>query len=203
MFVTCEHCGEQENVAWLDTVPAYEKFFYQCSKGCDPSSTGFEKQIRRTLEANIPYDLPRVTSLRAAALSYKIYAAAEAGQYDWMKLSKRTAKALHDDSNSEKIVNQYPIFGRAWRGLQDNSLVASVVVFENPGELPPYSIYVVFRGSRGSKSDGGAGFMGGKRAGGGQSKESQTVNIDWRANFDNVQDFADYGGGSFLIHGGY
>lgn len=203
MYVKCSHCGLTENVAWLDRVPAYEKFFYQCSNGCDPSNTGFEQQIRRTLEASVPYELPRVTSLRAVALSYKIYGVAESAKFEWMKLSKRTTKALREDSHSELIVNQYPVFGRAWRGLLDSSLTAMIVVFENPGQLPPYSIYVVFRGSRGTKNDGGAGFMGGAKRGGGQSKSSQKVNIDWRANFDNVQDFADYGSGSFLIHGGY
>lgn len=203
MLVKCKHCGLQESVAWLDRVPAYEKFFYQCSNGCDPSETGFAQQIRNTLEAGVGYDMPRVTSLRAMALSYKIYGASEASKYEWLTLSKRTTKALHDDSNSDQIVNQYPVFGRSWRGLQDSSLTAMIVVFKNPGELPPYSIYVVFRGSRGDKNAGGAGFMGGKPSGGGQSKASQTVNIDWRANFDNVQDFADYGGGGFLIHGGY
>ena len=159
--------------------------------------------IRSSLEVRIPYELPRVTSLRASALAYKIYETANGSHYEWLKLSKRTTKALKKDSDSDVIANQYPVFGRAWRGLLDSSLVAMVIVFENPGELPPYSIYVVFRGSVGDKNKGGAGWMGGRSSGGGQSKSSQKINIDWRANFDNVQDFADYGGGKFMIHGGY
>ncbi len=193
MYVKCEHCKHQENAEWLDRVPTHEKFFYQCSNGCPPSKTGFEIRMRSTLEVKIPYELPRVTSMRAIALAYKIYERANAKSFSWIELSKRTTKALEKDSGSAKIIQEYPVFGRSWRGLTDSSLVAMVVVFENPGQLPPYSIYVVFRGSVGGKNEGGAGWL----------SNAQKVNVDWRANFDNIQEEADYGGAGFLIHGGY
>lgn len=193
MYVKCEHCGHQEDAQWLNVAPTHEKFFYQCEKGCPPSKTGHEKAIRTTLEAQISYGIPRVTSMRASALSFQIYERANSAKFSWIELSDKTKKALEKNSNAHVIVQEYPVFGRAWRGLLDDSLVAMVVVFENKGQLQPYTIYVVFRGSVGSKNAGAAGWM----------SKSQKVNVDWRANFDNVQDFADYGGASFMIHGGY
>ena len=202
MLVKCNHCGLQENVAWLDLAPEHERFFYQCSNLCEPSLTGYGQRLRVVMESPVSFNLPRVTSLRASALAYKIYDCAAGARYQAIKLSKSTAKALNKDSGSDQIVAQFPIFGRTWRGLKDNSLTAMVIVFENPGELPPHTIYVVFRGSAGDKSKGGSGWMGGS-VGTGQSRSSQKVNIDWRANFDNVQEEADWGGGGFMIHGGY
>ena len=202
MLVKCNHCNHQENVAWLDMAPQHERFFYQCSNLCDPSVTGYAQRMRSVLEAPVSFHLPRVTSLRASALSYKIYDCAAGAQYQPIQLSKTTMKALKKDSDSDEIVAQFPIFGRSWRGLKDNSLTAMVIVFANPSEMPPYTIYVVFRGSAGDKSKGGSGWMGGS-VGTGQSKSTQKVNIDWRANFDNVQEEADWGGGGLMIHGGY
>lgn len=189
---TCQHCRHTDLLS-LQFVPLHDRFDYECSKCGKANATGVEQQLRPQMEQRVPHAMPRVTSLRAAAVSYKIYEEANKAGPPNLKMSKTTTKALKKDASAHQIVAQVPIYGRTWRGLTDSSLVAMVIVFANPGELPPYSIYVVFRGSVGGKNDGNAGWMSG----------AQKINIDWRANFDNVQERADYGGASCLIHGGY
>ena len=152
-------------------------------------ATGLEDQIRARWEQPTAISYPGVTAARSIALANSIYKTA---------LNKRSTvtmttaqKKLTDKGYEGQIVSSELIKGRGHGGLYQDACTAAVVAIDNGVNQPiRISIYVIFRGSAGDKNVGGW-------------VDDRSVNLDWRANFDNRMQETDYAPTNIRIHGGF
>lgn len=186
--VACIYCGTQNALPQRYTVDTL--ITIRCRNCHRQTPTGHEDGVRTTWEECIARNYPPLAAARAVALSNAIYKTAESGQNS-IEMSK-TQRAIEKHFkgtgfDSPGMVGGWLIKGRTHKGYTDSTAVCAVIVFDNGSANPKYSIYVVFRGSRGAI----------------MASNDPSVNVDWRANFDNAMVQTDYAGPGIQVHGGF
>jgi hypothetical protein len=152
--------------------------------------TGREDEVREMWEDCVARSYPKITAARAIGLANAIYTTAESGSdvIEMKSVKKGVAKSLKKKGQQTKgIIDYVLIKGRTHRGYTDSTTVAAIVVVDNGAELPQNTVYVVFRGSAGDI----------------MAANDPSVNVDWRANFDNRMAGTDYAAVSIRIHRGF
>lgn len=187
-MIECIYCKNQ-----LPKPPANDwdnLITVRCTRCGLRTPTGLEDKVRRYWEDYIPRNYPKVTAARAIGLSNAIYATAEQGSnvIRMTKTRSHVKRTLEERGfRTRGIVDHVLIKGRSHGGYIDTTTVGAVVVVDSGRGSPRHSIYVVFRGSRGSI----------------MAMNDPSVNVDWRANFDNAMAYTDYAGSAIRVHGGF
>lgn len=199
--IECPHCGKKNSVPHLICERAVT---LKCEQCLTHIATGREDEIREKWEKHGSQEqCPSIAEARGIALSESIWTRAKKNKIgarigDSTKQAIRASiKKSYDLDLQPEIVFEEYVTGRRHRGLMESgSQCAAVVVIDNKIGALPYSIYVIFRGSAGSLKaiDSEGNKLG--RAG-------WRKNVDWRANFDNEMDTADYCADKIRIHGGF
>ncbi len=186
-MVQCVFCGTENPLPPQLTID--RMIVIDCRNCHRKTPTGKEEEVRKTWEQCVSRSYPKVTAARAIGLANAIYKTAEA-DVNTISIGK-TREALKEaygkGFDAKGIIGGYLIKGRVHGGFTDPTAVAAILIIDNGQQTPRYSIYVVFRGSSGAM----------------RAHEDQSVNVDWRANFDNGFDTTGYTPDSIKVHRGF
>lgn len=185
--IICIHCRTQNRLAPFNDLD--NLITQRCWRCRNLTPTGREDQVRSVWE-RWGGRYPKYNAARAIAMSNNIWKNAKKGktEFNFDKTQKKIRKSVGlSRREAPFVVRKEFIMGRTHRGFTDGSMTAAVIVIDNRRNLPRYSIFVVFRGSASSI----------------MSVDDPTVNVDWRANFDNSMSTTGYCDPKIRVHQGF
>ncbi len=180
MSIKCDECKRKfDPTPNLDLMPC---------PGCrNLVPTGNEKSIRKTQE-KYRHDLewPKAAAGRAIAYAAGIYAlSTHATPIDFEAIEQKVRRKYGQHSAAKE--RGLTLVGmRGAHHVIDTSVSFLLVPLTGVGldKKPWHLLYVVFRGSRGSKAYSEENVRG---AGWGETPEGELINVDWRSNFTTSQ----------------